>query len=227
MNFVAHYYLDRHRPESEFAVGVATPDLMSIYNAALRVKYNQITSLKDEVFEGEHGTFVSGVVRHFDADRIFHTSDFFYEETKWLSNKFTTEGRGIEVPRKFFVAHVLLELIMDKVLIREHPGILDEYYAHFDNADPLEIKASTEFLVGHELPNYESFLRKFRENEYLFNYTEWNHILFVLKRILKRVNIAEEAFITSPHFLAILEDFEQRLTIEYHRVFGDIVSQTA
>ncbi len=227
MNFVAHYFLDRHRRESDFAIGVATPDLMSIYNAGLRVKYHHVYGIEDSVKNGEHGTFFNGVIRHFEVDRIFHSSEFFFQETRWFSSKLAEALHQETIPRKFFVSHVLLELILDKVLIREHPGILDEYYNHFDNADNKVIRLATESVTGHSLPNYENFLRKFRENEYLFHYTEWNHILFVLKRILRRVNIEDDRFTNSPDLVHVLEEFEQRLALAYHGVFGEIVSQSA
>ena len=44
MNLVAHFYLDQHHPEPLFAVGAATPDLLSIYNNGIRLKQRNLAT---------------------------------------------------------------------------------------------------------------------------------------------------------------------------------------
>ena len=135
-----------------------------------------------------------------------------------LNNRFPPDA----VPRKFFVAHVLLELILDKVLIRMNPGILEEYYDHFEQVPPDDVHVATEKISGNDLPNYDSFIDKFRKNRYLESYVSWNHIIYVLKRILRRVNIQNDSFTEENEFHRLMCDFEDKLSDEYHDIFRQI-----
>lgn len=220
MNFVSHYFLDRFHPESSFAVGAATPDLLSIYNPSLRIKAHHISRLDPDELKGADIALIDGIQRHFDADAVFHSSDFFKAETAYISKALKERLSHTEVPRKYFIAHILLELILDKALIEDHPGLLEEYYNHYRNTVPfLEIRHTTELVAGKRLPNYEQFLQKFYQNRYLFQYREWDHIAFVLKKILIRVGIHERSFLEEKAFILLMEDYQDHLHEQYGGLF--------
>ena len=222
MNFAAHYFLDLDRPESLFHIGAATPDLLSIYNAQLRIKEGQLAAIDRESLGEVEEIFIEGIKRHFHADKVFHSSDFFREECTDITLRLKTRFEEGVVPRKFFISHILLELLLDKVLIDTHSEILETYYTHFDGISPLEIRRVTEIAVGKELPNYEGFIGKFIRNQYLFRYTQFDHIIFVLERILRRVSIEEVAFLSQPVFLDLMQKYESRLEHNYPGIFEQI-----
>lgn len=223
MNFVAHFYLDRHYGNSSFAIGAATPDLLSIYNAELRIKNAQVQKVDTDSLSPVGQELLKGVERHFLADRIFHSSEFFTAETQFLSRSFADNFMDGDVPRKYFIAHVLLELMLDKVLIDNNPGLLEEYYHQFDEPDDFgEIHAATELISGRDLPNYDHFLQKFSENRYLYHYRRWDHIVYVLSRIMRRVNIEAREFLVDERFQHIMEQYEERLGSLYPAFFTEI-----
>jgi len=220
MNFIAHYFLDRFHPESAFAVGAATPDLLSIYNPSLRIKAHHLGRIDPEDLKTSELALIDGIQRHFDADAVFHSSDFFKNETAHISQEIKTRLPHLTVPRKYFIAHILLELILDKVLIKDFPGLLDEYYQHYRNTAPFEdITRSTELVAQKRLPNYEQFLMKFQQNRYLFQYREWSHIAFVLKKILIRVGIRERDFLEEKAFFDLMADYQNHLHGQYPGLF--------
>lgn len=223
MNFVAHYFLDRNYESSSFAIGAATPDLLSIYNPSHRIKAAHIRGVSEGALD-EHGReLLAGIKRHFHADRVFHSSDFFAEETKEISRSLATHFPDGEVPRKYFIAHVLLELVLDKVLIDHDPLLLDDYYGHFERMDPFRgIQEATTIISGQELPNYDQFLHKFTSNRYLFHYKEWDHILFVLSRIMRRVGIAQRQFLEDKRMMGLMEKLEVRLHERFEDIFKEI-----
>ena len=221
MNFIAHYFLDHKNPESYFAIGAATPDLLSIYNPALRVKKHHLKN-QTLFFKPEHHLFNAGLKRHFQADAIFHSSEFFLQETAEISREIKKNLSGAEVPRKFFLAHILVELILDRVIMRDHPNIVVDYYHHFDTTPMSAVKETTEFVVGHDLPNYAHFLNKFKENRYLLHYLEWDHIIFVVKLILRRVGITNHEFTENPAFYALLGGYESGLMHRYPALFEEM-----
>ena len=77
MNFAAHFFLDMDRPESLFHIGAATPDLLSIYNAELRIKESHLGQIDHEFLGDVEEIFIAGIKRHFMQIRSFTLLDFF------------------------------------------------------------------------------------------------------------------------------------------------------
>jgi hypothetical protein len=223
MNFLAHYFLDQDNPSGYFVVGAATPDLLSIYNSSLRIKAGHVDHLKEEIKANVEPAFLAGLARHFHADRVFHSSPLFNAETHELSRMLEARFQGEDVPRKYFIAHILLELLLDKVLILHNPTLLDDYYRHFASLVPFEgVRHATEAVAAHPLPNYESFLQKFLENKYLYHYTENDHLIYILRRLLRRVGIERSHYLDDARFLLLMDDFEARIEGYYLQFFDEI-----
>lgn len=222
MNFLSHYYIDQHR-ESPFVIGTLTPDLLSIYYPALRIKAGQVDHFNAALHPEVPPAFFAGLQKHFTVDRIFHSSKRFTEETEHISRMLEQFFPGREIHRKFFIAHILLELQLDQVLIRKDEGIVDRFYSHFKAMQPFHVlRVATETVSGHPLSNYEHFLEKFTENRYLRHYREHDHIIYVLGRLLRRVKIADLAFLGEPAFQDLMDAYHERLEGRYLEFFEEI-----
>ena len=223
MNFLAHFYLDRMHHSSSFVVGAATPDLLSIYNSGLRIKAGHVDHLDAAVRSSVDPQFLLGLERHFHADRVFHSSELFSQETHALSRILEQAFPEQDLPRKYFIAHILLELLLDKVLIHHDPQILPDYYLHFERLAPFDdLRRGTEAVSAHPMPNYEAFLQKFVENKYLYHYTENDHLIYILRRLLRRVGIEQSAFLDDPRFDQLMCDFEVRIGTYFEQFFTEI-----
>lgn len=215
MNFISHFYFDRHVPDSLFAVGVSTPDLLSIYNRSIRLHDRRIQHLTTIAGTPEQQQFLHGVLRHFDGDKVFHSSKFFEEETHHLSAVLRQAFGEAQIPRSFFVSHVLLELIIDKVLIADSAELLNQYYGHFE-AHPIPLMvALTEWAAGTRIPGYGQFLEKFLERKFLYRYRDWGYVGLVLKHILQRVGVTEYAYLDDSRFPMLMHQYETRLRTRY------------
>jgi acyl carrier protein phosphodiesterase len=225
MNFLSHFYIDRQEPRHMFILGVVTPDLLSIYNPGLRIKSGQMARLGPLADDAQD--FVAGLERHFLVDRIFHSSKLFTAETGYLSQRLEQTFPDREIHRKFFIAHILLELQLDQVLVRRYQTIVQEFYAHFEEIRPfVHARRVTEVISGHALPHYESFLEKFLQNRYLTHYREHDHIIYVLGRLLRRVNIEDTRFLGDPLFERLMDDYHARLDGIYRSFFEEIWQAT-
>jgi hypothetical protein len=223
MNFLAHFYLDRSHLSSSFIVGAATPDLLSIYNSGLRIKAGHVDHLPAEIRAQVDPQFLLGLERHFHADRVFHSSALFHQETQALSRMLEAEFPEQDIPRKYFIAHILLELLIDKVLIHKDDRLLADYYQHFENLHPFtDLRLGTETVAAHPLPNYESFLTKFVENKYHYHYTENDHLIYILRRLLRRVGIEHSHFLDDPRFDLLMQNFELRIGAYLEQFFTEI-----
>ena len=221
MNFLSHFYVDRDEQRPLFILGVVSPDLLSIYNPSLRIKSSQMGHLP--LLPEETNDYVAGLKRHFFVDRVFHSCPRFAEETAYLSRLLEETFPAQDIQRKFFIAHILLELQLDQVLVRRYSTIVQEFYAHFDQMRPFQqARRVTELVAGHPLPHYENFLEKFLQNKYLTHYREHDHIIYVLGRLLRRVNIQDTSFLGMQEFEVLMDNYHARLEGIYADFFADI-----
>jgi hypothetical protein len=216
MNFISHYYFDRHVADNLFAVGVSSPDLLSIFLRSVRIKDAHVKAMSARTdLSPEQQSFLKGVIRHFDGDKVFHSSEFFFNETHLLAVMLRERFGKFSVPRSFFVSHIMLELIIDKVLIQRDPSILGDYYSNFEQHSPSEIAKLTEWIADAPLPNYADFIEKFMERKFLYRYTDWGYVTYVLKRILQRVGVEEMGYLESADFLEVMNTYEAHLESMY------------
>lgn len=225
MNFLSHYYLDHDVDDSLFVVGASTPDLLSIFDRKIKFKEGHISKrVQDSEVTAEQQSFYQGVIRHFQVDKLFHSSDFFHEETTQLSHKLREAFPDADIQRSFFLAHILLELTLDRLLIQKDESLLYQFYHHFDRCTPQRIKKLTGWLAGTDaLTSYDAFLRKFTRDQHLYRYKDWSYIIFVLKRILRRVGIFEYAYLDSRAFMSFLFAYESDLASRYQQVLQDFM----
>ncbi|MEL6651188.1 MAG: hypothetical protein AAFQ87_10335 [Bacteroidota bacterium] len=217
MNFLSHYYLDRDVDNPYFTVGVSTPDLVSIFNRRVRLKANNMPDIKSGEVSPEQVAFYNGILQHFEADRIFHTSDFFKEETELISRRLTTIFGAERISRGFFVAHVFLEILLDKILIEHDRSLADTYYRHLNEVGVARSAELTQWAVQQQIPRYLGFFERFVDRQYLYHYADWQEVIIVLRRILMRVSIHRFEYLHSPRFLQFAQEYQQELT---GRVFG-------
>lgn len=215
MNFIAHFYMDRHVADDLFFVGVSTPDWVSIFDRSIRVKENRMPLIMENDASRAELSFYNGVLRHLEVDRVFHSSAFFEEETRIIGDLFKQYFPNGEVQRSFFVAHVMFELVLDKVLIQADPSLLPAYYQHLSNCHLREICRLTEWITRTPMPGYDGFVKKFIKRKFLYKYTDCEHLIYVLRRLLERVGIATHDFLYTPAFLKVLQTYEQGLTTRY------------
>lgn len=215
MNFISHFSLDRFHPDSEYLVGVCIPDLLSIYNRKLRIKH-----LSHHLhFPLPLQKFYQGIVRHYDTDKIFHTCEFFERECNVVSADLRKMFPDGSAKRSFFVAHVLIEILIDKILIEEDNQLVRDFYFHLHKIGAVRITEMTQAFLDTPASTFSGFLQKFLDNEYLYHYESYEYIIFVLKRIVGRVGIEETAYMDTPFFLEYLREFEKKIKPEIGELF--------
>jgi acyl carrier protein phosphodiesterase len=225
MNFLSHYYLDRHRENSFFCVGVCTPDLVSIFDRRVRLKAHTLPDLSEGGVTSEQLAFHEGIMRHLEVDRIFHASDFFHKETSYFSRQLRANFGSEQVSRGFFVSHILLELLLDKILMEREPHLLENFYRRLTDPGLQFVVSLTEWAVQRKLPRYGAFYENFVVKKYLYRYTNWDNIIFVLEKILERVGITRFAYLHSPQFLDLGQTYQEELSARCFSAFDSFIDQ--
>src|SRR5438309_715312 len=118
MNLLSHAYIARTRTHQLFIFGTALPDLLAMYDRALRAE--RLSGFLART--GAHAQLAAGIDCHARADRDFHSSDFFRASQRALRKRLEAID-GITVKR-FFLAHILFEMLLDRYLIESQPEFI-------------------------------------------------------------------------------------------------------
>ncbi len=189
MNFLAHYvlatrFLSPPLPLPMYVVGNALPDLLPL--AADRIRLRPALVERQPAGTDEEAALRSGILVHLMTDAAFHKTRTFAEAQAEASQILAqTAFDGIRV-RRFFVAHVLVELALDAVLMRADATIAEGFYAAFMGVDYDGITHWTETTVGQPLPELPAVLRRFGQSRYLLHYQEDEGVATGLSRLCGR-----------------------------------------
>jgi len=185
MNLVSHYYFDNISGKPYFNFGLLLPDMMSIYKRNWRFSDKKFScSLTPTESES-----IGGVLKHLELDSLFHQSDYFINYTGKIKKMMVSESLNYEKPRKHFISHILLELIIDKVIIKNNPVILERFFNDLALIEKKEIEAlfkDTHTIIAE---GFYLFLNKFRQKKFLYKYTEDHALVYVLNKVLERVKL--------------------------------------
>lgn len=187
MNFLAHHVVATRKwpaptPLASYVVGIALPDLLPLAGARLRPALTgpeQAGGIEDAALR-------RGVLVHLATDAAFHKAASFAEAQAEVGATLARSAfEGIRV-RRFFVAHVLVELVLDAVLLRDTPSLADDFYEAFAAADYLQVTRWAEGAVGRTLPDLPAVLTRFAESRYLGQYRADEGVATGLSRVCAR-----------------------------------------
>ncbi len=184
MNFLAHYYFDGIEGDAYFNFGLILPDLMGIAKRGWKIKGNVERKFQQEpAFD-----IFLGVLRHLDLDHFFHNSEFFTKQTQAVKDHLAAKRLDKGEFRMFFVVHVLLEIMLDRLIIKKEPEILERFYQDLNliRKDPVQ-----DFFYQTNTTYWERLFKvfdKFKSAQYLYDYPYNQKFIRALNRTFERVN---------------------------------------
>ena len=209
MNFLAHSMIARRLwspPPADlpaYVVGSALPDLIGLAAPRVRLRERKdplapnnggIRDLGERPscpnlappLLGVGGAVSAGVRAHLATDAAFHKTAAFAEAQAQVGGLLGDAGfAGIRV-RRFFVAHVLVELALDAALLRADPTLGEEFYAAFAQADFHAVTRWAEEETGRPLPRLPDVLARFAASRYLLSYATDEGVATGLSRTCQR-----------------------------------------
>ena len=181
MNFLSHYYFDRHVTNCYHILGTVLPDLLKNADKNIILHPEKLHHSNESV-----NCIIKGWNKHLEVDRYFHSSDFFLTHSHELKKVLLPAIEGSPV-KPFFLGHIALELILDNLLITTNQITVLDFYDHMSGCDDELIQ---EFLIFAGLKDTSKFFRffnGFKKDGYLYTYSETPKIAYALKRICMRV----------------------------------------
>lgn len=223
MNYLSHYYFDRHQSNCYKVLGTVLPDLLKNADKDIILhpaKHHYGRAAVQHIYQGWN--------KHLEVDRYFHNSDFFKTHSHQLKLVLRTAIEGSPV-KPFFLGHIGLELILDSLLLTNRIITADDFYNHLECCEEDAIR---EFLSLNGVQNTDVFINfftVFKRERYLHTYAQTNKVAYALKRICMRIwdnpfTTQQEAAITEavkfytfqlePNFMQIFRNIERMLVAE-------------
>ncbi len=181
MNFFSHFHFFRGS-DTLYNTGLVLPDFSKISTGS-RIKVN-IPAVPHDFQQVQ-----AGCSMHVETDKWFHGSAFFSLAEAELKAISPWYDFAAGYHRSWFVSHILVELMLDRVLIRQHSSALHDFYTTLRTVDE---KVLNDFMVWQEtndIPKFFHFLHRFREAEYMFEYLDDERFAFSLGQICRRAGL--------------------------------------
>lgn len=203
MNYFSHYFVDRIPGNHEFNTGLLLPD----------VTREWIRGYKDHSYPGgPQLDFYKGCLAHYAADKRFHASPFFKNILDIAGRLINEAPFSSSVNRKWFLAHILAELMIDRILVKNHPDELDGFYRSLSGIDDRELdvflKQNGMEDTGHFFENFNHF----RKVQYIYYYADNNKFVYSLNRIMIRAGVGALSDADQQVLLEVSLVLEKRLT---------------
>lgn len=218
MNFLSHFYFDRHSEDPHLVLGAVLPDLVK--NA--RKDWNLHPERNADLFSSNfESSILKGWRRHIIVDRYFHNSAFFAQHTAGIK-KAILPALKYSVVRPSFLAHISLELMLDSTLITENHIQTPDFYSHLRGSDREAINSFLTLNNIDDTTHFFNFFDKFILSNYLESYRESHNIMYALNRICMRI---WKDPLNESEILAlgdILKDYHQNMLGNYTEIFEEI-----
>lgn len=187
MNYFSHYIVLGKQTNPYTVLGSILPDIAR----DSKPQYNGLFT-DDKVFKSkDHQQLALGIWTHIKADKIFHNSEYFKTCTQHIS-KLIRESKEVSLNKyTYFLAHILLELTIDQLLIKEKPEELVSFYEKIrQTSDVVYESFIREHLAEYDAEFFTSKKEQFVERAFLNNYPNTDTLVNVSYHIFDRVGIS-------------------------------------
>ena len=190
MNYFAHAlpFLDG---DPWFLAGTAVPDWMAVADRPVRVRAKLAAPLAEATPDEVTRQVALGTLQHLHDDGWFHTTRGFVEISGCLAQRCRLWLGPDDPMRCGFLGHLLTELLLDAVLIEQHPQALDRYYQRLREIDPRQVEAAVNQMARGETRRLSLLIPLFIEDRFLTDYATDTLLLARLNRVLRRVKLPE------------------------------------
>jgi hypothetical protein len=187
MNYFSHALPFLHDPY--FIAGTAVPDWLGVVDRGARVRAKSVEPLIGDL-DPIADAVARGLRQHFRDDAVFHRTRAFAESTLELSAGLRRLLTADSTFRPSFLAHVLLEVLLDWTLSEDHPGTLDGYYRALDGVDAEAVQAAVNRMAIRPTDRLAPMIFLFRRERILWDYAQDDKLLVRMNQVMRRVSFA-------------------------------------
>lgn len=208
LNYFSHYYFDRHDTSEIHNFGLVLPDFVRNFMKGKKLKPGPAEAMRHEDLQLLH----TGALRHFDRDARFHGSRYFQRVSHELGQVLKPAFAQAGIPRYWWGAHLMAEMMLDRVLIRQEPVLINDFYRDLELSNEAVI---ADYLHLAGLPDHADFfsrVERFRNLQYLKRYVEDGAMVFSLSRVYMYAGVsAEWTEAQSRLIIPVIPELESRI----------------
>lgn len=208
MNFFSHYYFDHIEGNHYYNTGLVLPDFA---RSAAGEKHINIQLKFDKLKQPDFYNLNKGSKTHYSSDGFFHNCSFFKDSNQLFEDLFIEHSFPRDGQRLWFISHILFELVLDRVLIRQHRDKLDDFYASLGRVD---LQVIIDFLALSGKDGTDAFTRfwnAFMQAKYLQYYLVDEKLIYSLNHILLRTRQPELSQLQADILIKIVHIAEKEI----------------
>jgi hypothetical protein len=146
----------------------------------------------DELNSTPYQELASGTQKHFTRDQLFHSSQFFQQSESNLNAIFKPIFESQNIARYWFASHIFSEMMIDRVLMKKHPEMLDQFYFDLTATQIDEITAFISSRGIEDIGTFSSRISRFNESQFLRQYVHNPALIYSLNRVFIYAKAGEE-----------------------------------
>jgi hypothetical protein len=183
LNYFAHGH--RFLDEPYVLTGTALPDWLGAADRGARLRRERMNGNPDP----RAHDLARGIDRHYRDDAWFHATEAFQRtsaEITALLREAEPDDPGF---RAWFFGHVLVEMLLDRYLIREDRARLDRYYDALAEVDPLWLEETIRPWLTAPPSNLQRYIGLFADYRFLYGYLDDDGLARRLEGLARRVGL--------------------------------------
>ena len=186
MNYFAHALAFLDQPYLAVASGV--PDMLVVVDRRVRLRSKHVLPFVHSA-DPVQAAVARGMLQHFRDDRVFHETPAFVELNLAFSAEIRDVLGGDSTMRPRFLAHLLVEVLLDAALAAEHPDLLAAYYRALDTVDADRLQQAVNRMAPRPTDRLAAMVRAVGRERFLYDYLEDVTLLVRLNQVMRRVGL--------------------------------------
>ncbi len=186
MNYLSHFYFDRDEENKYYNIGLILPDLARSYISKLRINpYRNIEFTTHEI-----ASINNGCNKHFASDRKFHNWMVFVDLTTRATDMIRENGDK-DINRDYFITHILVEVLLDKVLVDKNPSLPDDFYAMIESVEQEWVLKYMRYAGLQDDELWKGMHRRFMKAAFMRNYTSIENVVNAVEQVAIKTGLVE------------------------------------
>ena len=152
-----------------------------------------------------------GTNKHFASDRKFHNWMVFVDLTNRATDMIRESGDK-EINRDYFITHIMVEVLLDKILLDQNPTLADDFYKMIDSVEQDWILKFMRYAGLQDDELWKGQHRRFMKARYFESYTSIENVVNAVEGVCRSLDMIELTDDQRQLLIDICETIEPELT---------------
>lgn len=184
MNYLAHGRNSLGDPW--VLAGTALPDWLRVLDRGLRIQAARAAEAAGDP-DPHAAALARGVLRHLVDDAAFHASPAFRDATRAVASLLRPLAAALPRLRPSFVAHIVIEVLLDAEIVRADAGALDRYYGALATLDAAALERCAARMTPAPPHGLARLVRAFVDVRFVADYLDDAKVAHRVDQVFRRV----------------------------------------